>query len=56
MAGFSLEPEEVELAYKGKEGVDIESEEGTVVSLDLTLTEDLELEGQIGRASCRERV
>ena len=45
VAGFSLEPEEVELAYKGKEGVDIESEEGTVVSLDLTLTEDLEWEG-----------
>lgn len=45
VAGFTLEASEVELAYKGKEGVDIESEEGVVVSLDLTLTEALELEG-----------
>ncbi len=45
VAGFTLEPEEVELAYKGKEGVDIESEEGIVVSLDLTVSEELYREG-----------
>lgn len=45
VAGVVLEPEEVELAYKGKEGVDIESEEGVVVSLDLNLTDELVLEG-----------
>ena len=45
VAGFTLEPNEVEMAYKGKEGIDIESEDGTVVSLDLNLTEELELEG-----------
>ena len=45
VAGFTLEPNEVEMAYKGKEGIDIESEDGTVVSLDLNITEELELEG-----------
>ncbi len=45
VAGFTLEPTEVEMAYKGKEGVDIESEEGTVVSLDLEVTDELYLEG-----------
>lgn len=45
VAGFTLEPEEIELAYRGKEGVDIESEEGVVVNLDLTITEDLYKEG-----------
>ncbi len=45
VADVTLEPEEVELAYKGKEGVDIESEEGVVVSLDLVLTDELILEG-----------
>ncbi len=45
VAGFILETDEVELAYKGKEGVDIESEEGIVVSLDLNISEELYREG-----------
>ncbi|MFA6024680.1 MAG: isoleucine--tRNA ligase [Candidatus Gracilibacteria bacterium] len=45
VAGYSLEPEELELAYKGKEGVDIESEDGIVVSLDTEISDDLYLEG-----------
>lgn len=45
VAGVTLEPGEVELAYKGKEGVDIESEEGIVVSLELEITEALYREG-----------
>lgn len=42
---FILEAQEVELAYKGKEGHDIESDEGLVVALDLEISEDLILEG-----------
>lgn len=45
VAEFMLEQGEIELAYKGKEGVDIESENGIVVSLDLEITEDLRNEG-----------
>ncbi|MEK9160289.1 MAG: isoleucine--tRNA ligase [Patescibacteria group bacterium] len=45
VAGVILEPGEVELAYKGKEGVDIESEEGIVVSIDLEISEALYREG-----------
>ncbi|MFA4815543.1 MAG: isoleucine--tRNA ligase [Candidatus Gracilibacteria bacterium] len=45
VAGFTLEPSEVEMAYQGKPGVDIESEDGVVVSLDLEITDELYLEG-----------
>jgi isoleucyl-tRNA synthetase len=45
VAGFTLEAAEVELAYKGKEGVDIESEAGVVVALDLEVTDELYKEG-----------
>jgi isoleucyl-tRNA synthetase len=44
---FTLEPNEVELAFKGKEGVDIESQDGVVVSLDCEISEELELEGMM---------
>ncbi|MFT7184104.1 MAG: isoleucyl-tRNA synthetase [Oceanicoccus sp.] len=44
---FTLLPEEIELAYKGKEGYDIESQDGLVVSLDATLTPELIREGYI---------
>lgn len=45
VAGFILLPEEVELAFKGKEGFDVESEEGVVVALDTAVTDELYLEG-----------
>lgn len=45
VAGFTLLPGEVELAFKGKEGFDVESEEGTVVALDTVVTDDLYQEG-----------
>jgi isoleucyl-tRNA synthetase len=44
---YTLLPDEVELAYKGKEGYDIESQDGLVVSLDSTLTDELIREGYI---------
>lgn len=44
---YLLLPEEVELAYQGREGYDIESQDGIVVSLDLVLTEALIQEGYI---------
>jgi len=44
---FTLEPDEVELAYKGKEGFDIESQDGIVVSLDTELSPGLIREGYI---------
>jgi len=47
VADFTLEPAEVELAYKGKEGVDIESENGIVVSLDCEITPELRREGMM---------
>ncbi len=42
---FTLEVDEVELAFKGKEGVDLESQDGIVVSLDTEITESLTHEG-----------
>ncbi len=45
VAGFTLEPEEMEIAFKGKEGMDVESENGLVVALDLNVTEALKREG-----------
>jgi len=44
---FTLETDEVDLAYRGKEGYDIESQDGIVVSLDTELTEALIHEGYI---------
>lgn len=38
---FLLEENEIELAFKGKEGVDIESQNGIVVSLDTEITPEL---------------
>ena len=45
VGNFTLEPEEVELAYKGKEGVELEAQDGIVGSLDLEVTEALMREG-----------
>lgn len=45
VAGFTLLPEEIELAFKGKEGFDVESEEGVVVALDTEVTDTLYQEG-----------
>ncbi len=44
---FTLEPDEVELAYKGKEGAPVESEDGIVVSLDAEVTPELRREGMM---------
>lgn len=44
---FTLLEGEIELAYKGKEGNDIESENGIVVSLDIEITEELVHEGMM---------
>jgi len=40
-----LEPEEVEIGFEGKEGFDVQGEDGFVVVLDTTVTEDLRHEG-----------
>ncbi|QQR55095.1 isoleucine--tRNA ligase [Candidatus Peregrinibacteria bacterium] len=45
VAEFTLLPTEIELAFKGKEGFDVESEEGTVVALDTQVTDELYAEG-----------
>lgn len=45
VAEFILLPEELELAYKAKEGFDVESEEGVVVALDTEVTDELYKEG-----------
>lgn len=45
VAGFILESEELQLAYRGKEGLDVESEAGIVVGLDTAVTDDLYEEG-----------
>ncbi len=42
---FILEKDEVDLAYKGREGYDIESQDGMVVCLDGNLTPELVQEG-----------
>ncbi len=41
-----LTPEEMEIAYEGKEGFDIETEAGILVALDTTITLELEMEGR----------
>lgn len=45
VAEFILELGEVELAYKGKEGMDVEAEAGIVVALDTEITDELYSEG-----------
>jgi isoleucyl-tRNA synthetase len=42
---FELKPEEFEIAYLGKEGQNVESNEGVVVILDTNVTPELKLEG-----------
>lgn len=42
---FELLPEELEIAYLGKEGFDVETEAGILIALDTTLTPELEQEG-----------
>lgn len=42
---FVLEDEEVEFGYKGKEGLDVESDGGMVVALDTEITDNLRREG-----------
>ena len=45
VAGILLEPNEVEIVFKGKEGEDVEGDRGVVVAYDAELTEDLVNEG-----------
>jgi isoleucyl-tRNA synthetase len=40
-----LSGDEVEIGYKGKEGLDVESDGGMVVMLDFEITDDLRIEG-----------
>jgi isoleucyl-tRNA synthetase len=47
IAGFTLEPNEIELAYKGREGAHVESQDGIVVSLDTEITPELRREGMM---------
>lgn len=42
---FELTSEEMEIAYIGKDGMDIETEAGILVALDVTITKELEHEG-----------
>ena len=42
---FELTPEELEIAYLGKDGVDVETEAGILVSLDANITDELKMEG-----------
>ncbi len=43
--GETLSPEEAKVVYRGKEGEDIAADHGIVVSMDLTITEELKKEG-----------
>ena len=45
VAHFILERDEVEVGFKGKEGFDVQSEEGVTVALDATVDEVLKMEG-----------
>lgn len=45
VAHFVLQPDEVEVGYKGKEGCDVASEEGVVVALDTNISDSLKKEG-----------
>lgn len=41
----TLEGEEIEIGFKGKEGFDVEGDEGVVVALDTVVTDELKREG-----------
>jgi len=43
---YELTPEEMEIAYMGKEGADIETQTGILVALDAKVTPELEMEGK----------
>ncbi len=43
---YELTPEEMEIAYMGKEGANIETEAGILVALDTNITHELEMEGK----------
>jgi len=43
---YELAPEELEIAYMGKDGADIETQAGILVALDMTITPELEMEGR----------
>ncbi len=43
---YELTPEEMEIAYIGKEGMDVETQAGILVALDTQITPELEMEGQ----------
>jgi isoleucyl-tRNA synthetase len=45
ICGIELSGDEVQLGYQGKEGFDVASENGIVVALDTTITEELKQEG-----------
>jgi len=45
VAEFELTPEEIEIAYLGKEGFNVETEAGILVALDTKITPELEQEG-----------
>ncbi|PJC37160.1 hypothetical protein CO046_01860 [Candidatus Peregrinibacteria bacterium CG_4_9_14_0_2_um_filter_53_11] len=45
-ARYTLNPDEVSIGYQGREGADVESEDGILVSLDTTITEKLRREGE----------
>ena len=42
---YELLPEEMEIAYLGKEGKDVETEAGILIALDTEITPELEMEG-----------
>ena len=42
---FELTQEELEIAYLGKDGVDVETEAGILVALDVNITDELKMEG-----------
>lgn len=42
---FIIEADEVEIGFKGREGFDVESDEGVVVTLDTVVTDELRFEG-----------
>ncbi|MBI2464013.1 isoleucine--tRNA ligase [Candidatus Peregrinibacteria bacterium] len=42
---YELLPEEIEIGYHGKDGFDVESEQGIVVALDTAITKELKMEG-----------
>lgn len=46
VCGETLGADEIEIAYVGKAGKNVASDKGIVVSLDLTITPELELEGK----------